>query len=314
MRNKLIDQNIKNCQPTTFGLVAMLLVFILMGTAACQSSAEKSKKKEAVVKTMTKEKNDGSVEYYDYEAQRHLDKVIQEMSAEASPYDFIIKLINSVEEYCWKALDVDTTYTPSWEKLGYLYSQVHGKQSMLRYNSYLKKGNKEKQKLEEDVVTLNFTKAELYYSKALEFGTDDSAGIYFQKAAAADILKNMSLVVVNMHKAVELEPDNRLYETKLIESYMYAGMFDEAFRENENYRNKYPKSDVPYLNLGGYNYFSGDTLEAIKNYKIAIEKGTKPEVAMLLHKYYSTKGDTAMANFYLKKLDEMRATYIPDDY
>ena len=263
---------------------------------------------------MTIEDNDGSAEYYDQEAQIRLDRVIKNMSFDASPYQFIIKLIDKVEEYCWKALDVDTTYTPSWEKLGYLYSQIHGKQSMKRYNSYLKRGEKEKLKLEEEVVALNFAKAELYYNKALEFGTDDSARIYFQKAAAADIQKNMNRSVVNMRKAVELEPDNRQYETKLIETYMYAGMFDEALRQNETYREKYPESDVPYLNLGGYNYFNGDTLEAVKYYKIAIEKGTKPEVAMLLHKYYASKGDSITAKYYLKKLDESRATYISEDY
>lgn len=295
-------------------LFPILVILILVTITSCDAQSQKDKKRKAKVKTMTEQKNDGSAEYYDYEAKRRLDQVIKEMSQEVSPYDLIIKLINRTEEYCWKALDVDSTYTPGWEKLGYLYSQVHGKQSLLRYNSARNRGETEKMKNEENVIALNFTKANLYYDKALEFGTEDSAGIYFQKAAAADMQGHMSLSVANMLKAVETEPDNRKYETKLIESFMYAGMFDKALNQNEIYRKKYPESDVPYINLGGYYYFNGDTIKAIENYKIAIEKGTKPEVAILLNNYYSSHNDTATANFYLGKLEEIKANYNPEDY
>lgn len=251
---------------------------------------------------------------YDEEARKMLEPLAIEMAKDVSPYKFILPGIQKVEELTWNALDIDSTYTPAWERLGYIYSQMHGKQSVLRYKSFLKQGKKEKVAEEKKNILVNFKKANLYYDKALEFGCSDSANIYYQKAAAAGLEMLQYYVAENMLKAHQLKPDNRKYAVKLIEAYMQLGDFDKALAQNEIYMKKYPESDIPYLNLGGYYYFKGDTATAMGYYQQAADMGSKPEVGKLLHKYYMDHGYPDRAEYYLKKAYETPKTYDSGKY
>jgi tetratricopeptide (TPR) repeat protein len=251
---------------------------------------------------------------YETKAERLFQKMKLKMSEPVSPYKFVVKSINKVEEYTWKVLDEDTTNTVAWERLAYVNSHFHGKQALLRYESYKNQGIPEKVEEEEKNAIMFFAKANLYYAKALEFGSADSANVYYMMSEAAEFQHLYDYSAINLKKAIELAPDKRIYQSKIIEAYLKGGRYDFALKQIENYKTTHPESDVPYVHLAGYYYNVGDTLDAIKNYEIAIEKGTKPEVGKFLHHYYQQHGNDEKANFYLEKAYEAQSNYNPDQY
>lgn len=251
---------------------------------------------------------------YEAKAERLFQKMKRKMAEPVSPYKFVVKSINKVEEYTWKVLDEDTTNTVAWERLAYVNSHFHGKQALLRYESYKNQGIPEKVEEEEKNAIMFFAKANLYYSKALEFGSTDSANVYYLMSEAAELQHLYDYSAINLKEAIKLAPDQRMYQSKIIEAYLKGGRYDFALKQIEQYKSSYPESDVPYVHLAGYYYNIGDTLNAIKNYEIAIEKGTKPEVGKFLHHYYQQQGNNEKADFYLQKAYEAQTNYDPEKY
>jgi tetratricopeptide (TPR) repeat protein len=262
-------------------------------------------------KTLTKQEQ---ITEYEGHADRILKNVKVEMAKSVSPYKFILKNIKDIERYSWQALDIDSTLTSSWERLGYVNAQIHGKQAILRYESYKKQNKPEKVTEEEKNIITYFTKANLYYDKALEFGTDDSARVYFGKSEAAVVQKRFDQSAIELLKAIKLDPENPKYKAKLIEAYLYGGRFQKALTQIELYKRAYPDSDEPYVYMAGYYYNMGDTLQAIGEYEKAIDKGTRPDVGKFLARYYSQLNDTAKVKYYMEKAREAEATYDPEKY
>lgn len=294
--------------------VALALIIFVSVSAVIYFSDENNSSSGNLTQQQKDNSSSKTAAEYDKEASKMLEPLAIEMAKDVSPYKFILPGVQKVEELTWNALDIDSTFTPSWERLGYIYAQIHGKQSVLRYKSYLKQDKQDLVAEEKESILLNFAKANLYYDKALEFGCSDSANIYYQKAAAASLQMLQYYVAENMLKAHEVEPQNRKYEVKLIEAYMQLGDFDKALERNEIYMKKYPESDIPYLNLGGYHYFIGDTATAMGYYQQAADMGSKPEVGKILHKYYMDHGYPDRAEYYLQKAYEAHSTYDPEKY
>lgn len=297
------NTNKKSTYALIFGAVVVLLAgyFIINGNIF-------SKKKRQVMNL-----EERAVEY-NKQAELILEPLLVELSKDVSPYQFILKTLKEVERYTWMALDIDTTMTVAWRRLGYINSHIHGKQALLRYESYKTREMPDKVIEEEKNAIQYFAKAELYYNKALEFGTTDSADIYFLKSEAAGMQHNYDWVVINLNSAIHLNPENRKYRANIIEAYLNGGRFPNALNQIDQYKRRFPDSDIPYLYLAGYHYNMGDTLVAIQNYEIAIEKGTKPEVGKFLHHYYTQKGEVEKADFYLQKAYEANTNYNPEKY
>lgn len=293
-------------------LIIVLLIFIVVVPVSVYFINEQSKPKTA--EDANKNPYDeGTSAFYDWEAAKRIEPLAKDMMKTPSPYKFIKDGIDEVEDYCWQALDLDTTFTSSWEKLGYIYAFMHGKQSLLILKSAEEGETSPEELLEKRAeVARNFIKAELYYNKALEFGSKDSAGVYYALANAAKLQLRNDHVVLNLQKAFKMEPDNKKYESELIEAYMYAGLFNQALAQNELFKKKYPKHEFSYRTLGSYYYYKGEEEVGIYYYEQAAELGSKPEVGMLLHKHFIELGDTTKANYYLEKVYEARANYRPE--
>lgn len=298
-------QNTKGNKKALF-IVAGIIAIAIAGYYMVDGNQHKSEKKGL-------SQEERKVEY-DKHAQELLDPLLVELAKTVSPYKFIKGRLSEVEKYTWMALDIDSTYTPSWTRLGYIYTMIHGKQAQLRYKSYKNKQEPDKVKEEEKNIILYFAQGHLYFDKALEFGTDDSANVYFLKAEAFTLQRLYDKAAIHLLEAIKLDPDNRKYKAKLIEAYLYGGRFPNALAQIERYKRTFPDSDIPYVYLAGYYYNLGDTLKTISNYETAIEKGTKPDVVKFVHHYYKTHGDEEKANFYLQKLYEAQASYDPDKY
>jgi len=302
MKNKKNNNN-----KTVIIIIIGVVVLIIAGYFVSNGGLFSENKK----KIMTPEER---VDEYNRLADQLLEPVIVEMAKPVSPYKFVLRSLKEVEKYTWLALDIDTTRSDAWQRLGYINSHIHGKQALLRYESYKNKEMPEKVIEEEKNVILYFSKANLYYDKALEFGTDDSAGVYYLKSEAADIQRLYDYTVINLLDAIKVDPKNRKYKAKLIEAYLNGGRFQNALSQIERYKRAYPDSDVPYLHLAGYYYHIGDTIAAIENYETAIEKGTKPEVGKFLHRYYTQHSEPEKASHFLQKANEAEVSYDPEMY
>lgn len=284
----------------------VVILFTVNFLTGCNSKSKKQIKESISIQ-------DEEIDY-ETKAEKLFQKMKIKMSDPVSPYKFIVKSINKVEEYTWLVLDDDTTYAKGWERLGYVYSHFHGKQAMLRYDSYMNQGKPDKVEEEEKNAILYFSKAYLYYDKALEFGTSDSANVYFLKSEAASFQRVYDFTIVNLQKAIDMAPDVRKYQANLIEAYLQGGRFEQALEQIEKYKTSFPDSDIPYIYLAGYYYNTGDTLKTIENYKIAVEKGTKPEVAKFLQRYYLQHGDEETADYFRQKVIEAKTIYDPESY
>lgn len=252
-------------------------------------------------------------EYDDY-AGELLEPIKVEMAKPVSVYKFMLNSIEQVETLLWKGLDLDTTLATAWEKLGYINAQFHGRQALLRYESFKNQGMEEKMLEEEKNAIVYFAQADVYYDQAIESGHAHPDRIYYQKAEASFIQYNYEVAAINLLKAVELNPEERMYKARLIDAYLYAGKFNRALTRIEVYRREYPESELPYRNLGSYYLFQGDTSAGIRYYMEAVEKGTKPEVGKLLYKYFSELGDKENADYYLQKAHEAEVSFDPEKY
>ena len=292
-------------------LFALLFFVIVVPTSVYFINKQSTKKDPSKTGPQENPHKEGTSAYYDWEAARNLDLLAPKMMEVPSPYRFIKGGIDLIEENCWKALDLDTTYTPSWEKLGYVYAFMHGKQSLLVLKSLEDRGLTDQLEAQRAEVATNFLKSNLYYSKALEFGTPDSAAVYYAMAGSSRLQLNYPYVALNLQKAFELKPDNMKYHSELIEAYLYAGEFARAIAENEQFAKKYPEHEFYYRTLGGYYYSKGEEEAGIFYYEKAAEAGSKPEVSMLLEKHFRDLGDTTKANYYIRKVYEARNSYRP---
>ncbi len=151
--------------------LAVLVVIILILNKIDRTPATKEKEKSGDEK-IDKIKN------YEFLADEKLYYIKIEMAKEVSPYKFILRDIEKVENLSKSALKLDSTLTTSWERLGYVNSHIHGHQAFKRYQSYTNREMKDEAKQAEKEALTYFVLAEAYYKKALEYGPIDSANIY----------------------------------------------------------------------------------------------------------------------------------------
>jgi Flp pilus assembly protein TadD len=231
-----------------------------------------------------------------------LKPVVIEMAKEVSPYKFIISDIKEVENFSKAAVAIDSTLSESWERLGYVSAEIHGWMAVRRMESYSNQKKEVQSEMEEANAAEFIGKANIYYNNALKYNCTDSAFIYFRKATSFRIIYQFDSSLVNFEQAISLEPENLQFRNEYVQTLLKAGKFREALVANDQLMKRFPESDVAYINLAGYQYFAGDTISAVKNYEIAIQKGTRrPEVGKFLYYYYKNNGNAERANYFLER-------------
>ena len=294
---------------TTLIVLALLVAVILVLVKVDFSPNKKEKKAFHTVGIDT-----NNIVQLEKFADTKLNMVKFEMTKPTNTYKFLVKDINTAEDYTWRALNLDTTLSTSWERLGYIYSHLHGDQALKRYKSYSDRGISDKADIAEEESLEYFIKANLYYNLTLEYGSPDSANVYLQMAQSLEFQGLYEQAALLIQKSIEADPGNRKYEAALIRALLFGGRFDQALFMNKNYMNKYPESDIPYLNLAMYYYNQGDTLATIDNYEKAVLKGTKPEASKFLYRYFTQHGDSVKADYYTQKARQAIIDYDPERY
>ena len=68
----------------------------------------------------------------------------------------------------------------------------------------------------------------------------------------------------------------------------------------------HPAEPLPYVNLGNYYVFQGDTTGGIRFYEKAVELGAPAGASDFLSRYYASKGDMKKSNQYRDIAEEQK--------
>lgn len=293
----------------TVAILVVLVAIILVLAKVDLSPGKKAKEPQT-----EEELKASKIKNFEMLADEKLYYIKIEMAKDVSPYRFLVKDVETVESWSKSALKLDSSLVSSWERLGYVNSHIHGDQAFKRYESYTNRDMPDKAAEAEQQAVSYFGAAELFYNKALEFGTNDSAHIYSLIAESYEKHKAFEAASIFYQKALELEPDNRKYEANHIRALLTSGNAEQALYYNDRYMEKYPESDLPYLNYAMYYYNQGDTVRTVKYYEQAVEKGTRPEVGRFLYMYFDQHGDQVKAEYYKEKSMEADSIWDPEKY
>ncbi len=224
----------------------------------------------------------------------------RELAKPVNPYKFIIGIIDKAEKHYMQALKLDSTHFSSWNNLGIIYSKIHGNQAKLRVGSHIKYNKPEKAEMERKNAEKYFNTSIKYFRKAIQLNPEFGSA-YFNLGNAYELQNNYDSAVIYFKKAVEVDGGEIVSMSRLANSYFLNQQPLKAIEINEEIIQVYPDSDMPYINLGNYAIKANDTLNAVKFFKKAVERGTNPEVGKLLSSYYSSIGDKSSADYYLRK-------------
>jgi Tfp pilus assembly protein PilF len=234
-----------------------------------------------------------------------LRKANNELAKPVDPYKFIIGLINNAEKHYQQVINLDSTHAVAWNNLGTIYSKIHGKQALLRMKSDIKRGKPEDAKKEELNAQKYFHSATGYFHKAIRFNPKMGSA-YFNLGNSYELQNNYDSSIVYFKKAAEVDGGEIVSMSRLANAYYLNNQPYKAVEQNRKIMSAFPKSDMPYINLGNYAIGAKDTLSAVKYFAKAVELGTKPQVGQLLSRYYSSKGNKKLSNYYLRKSNEAK--------
>jgi hypothetical protein len=230
-------------------------------------------------------------------------KANHELSKPVNPYKFIIGLIDNAEKHYKQALNLDSTHASSWNNLGIIYSKIHGNQAKLRVQSHIKFNKPEKAEIEKINSQNYFNTAIGYFHKAIYFKPKYGSAL-FNLANAYELQNQYDSSIVYFQKAIEADGGKLVSMSRLANAYYLNDQRENAVNQNKKIITAYPKSDMPYINLGNYAYNDKDTVNVLLNYKEAVRLGTNPKVGELLSKYYLSIGDEQNARYYYRKSQE----------
>ncbi len=229
--------------------------------------------------------------------------VNRELSKPVNPYKFVKKLLDTAVAHYQLVVKLDSTHYSSWSNMGAIYSKIHANQALLRYKSYSRRKETEKAKKEIENSKKYFNIARQYFKKAIAIKPDyDKA--YYNMAYSWDLQGVYDSAIKYYKKVLSFDTTNVQVRSRLANAYFRNNNFDSARYQNIMIKKIDPKSDFPYINMGNYYYMFGDTINAFKQYDMAIKMGTDKPVAKIFIDYYSKKGNERLVKYYQKKLQE----------
>ncbi len=229
--------------------------------------------------------------------------VNRELSKPVNPYKFVKNLLDTAVVHFQLALKLDSTRYSSWSNMGAIYSKIHANQALLRYRSYSRRGKTEKAKKEIENSKKYFDFARKCFKKAIAIKPDyDHA--YYNIAYSWDLQGVYDSAIKYYKIVLNFDTTNVQVRSRLANSYFRNNQFDSARYQNSLIRKIDPESDFSYINMGNYYLMFGDTLNALKQYDMAIKVGTDKPVAKIFIDYYRKKGDERLVKYYEKKLKE----------
>ena len=132
-----------------------------------------------------------------------------------------------------------------------------------------------------------------------------AAEVYFMRSAYYSLLNNDSLILANIEKAAELNPQNSVFVERLAGVYIGAGRYDEAIEAYEKiYANNHDRDDVlnVLIRLYGQQKDYDNVLQTID--RLENLEGSSEEITLARMRVYSMKGDKQAELAELKNLSK----------
>jgi TolB-like protein/Flp pilus assembly protein TadD len=153
----------------------------------------------------------------------------------------------------------------------------------------------------------NLKEARQEYQRAIQLNPNDADAHYFLAFAVLAPLGDFDQAIVEMNRALELDPFSLVMNTNLGLCYIFARRYPEAIAQLRKTTELDSGSSDPHVILGLVHEVSEDRQQAITEYQRAYDLGIgsqRPgERAALLASIYVLKGEPAKA---LEQLDQVR--------
>lgn len=200
---------------------------------------------------------------------------------------------------------------------GFLMNSVYTDENFLRHGSV--------NQFKLDRIVTHFRKSlELYpdnYKTLNDLGTVylfiakdfDSAVYFLNKAISLDSTLQPAWVNLGMaykenkdyeraiscyQKVLQLNPNQIKAVFAMADLYNEMGDFNRAVAMNEEMARKYPKLEMPYVNIGNYHMLRRDTVTAVQFWEKAASIRPTFELCVQLNSLYLIRGDRQKADYY----------------
>lgn len=181
-----------------------------------------------------------------------------------------------------------------------VYSKIYGNQALLREHSYQNQKKFDQAEAESKVAVIYFAKANSAFKQAVFFKPDYGVA-YFNWGYALELQDKFDSAIINYKQAIKIDGAYAKTLSRIANAYFKNGQFKTAIAENNKIMQQFPKSDLPYVNMGNYHFMMDEKEVAVQYFEKAIEKGTNPAVGQLLSDYYNQQGIPAKAAYFLEK-------------
>ncbi len=181
------------------------------------------------------------------------------------------------------AIDIYPAHYSSYYNLGFIYSELMAEYT--RSLNYFR-----------TAISNEANKEEPYYPRA-----------HYYLGRTFEQLENYDSAVYYYRKAHELNPHDHRPMASAVYASLTGGDKNNGMMLYEQMKVSFPDSDLPYVCLGVYYLENQDTLQAIDQFRQALQISEYPSINILLYNFYRNQKDWAKTNFfYTQAKEEMR--------
>jgi protein O-mannosyl-transferase len=184
--------------------------------------------------------------------------------------------LKTIIGYYERSIEIYPEYYSSYNNIGSIYFTIYG-------NNAAKNGDTLK-------ARQYYRTGIGYFNKALSINPDYPEALY-NIAYSYEMVGSYDTAIVNYRKNLLVKPDNIKSMSNMANLYFNKfDNYDSAVAITNRMMEVNSESDIPYINMGTYSLKRGDTLAAIENYELAMEKFPKNfDLAGKLSNYYAKK-------------------------
>ena len=190
----------------------------------------------------------------------------------AKPVNVLKFMEPSIQEaiHHWKrSVELLPSYYAAWNSLGVIQSRIYK----------------------------NYDTALYYFNKSLEYKPDRPQTL-FNVGQAYEGMQKYDTALIYYEKSLEFDPDAINTRSRMANIYYTLGSFRRAVEINYEIMKINPMESLPYINLGNYHIFQGDTVNAVRFYEEGVKLGAPAVASIFLSRYYAEKGDISKSDYY----------------
>ncbi len=218
-----------------------------------------------------------SVKANDLYANEIMKAVNREMGKPVNVLKFVDPMIQEASHHWRRAVEILPSHHTSWNNLGIIQSRIYK----------------------------NYDSALSYFDTALRL-RPDWPQTYFNIGQAYEGMQSYDTALLYYQQNLQLDPQTINTRSRIANIYYGQGRFKEAVDMNYEIMRVKPDEPLPYINLGNYYIFQGDTTGAIRFYEEAVELGAPARASDFFSRFYADKGDIEKSNHYRKVSDEQK--------